>query len=157
MAVGALQKEVQRLEELELITSRRDGNRLYFRANESHPIYPELRGIVEKTSGLADQLSEAIKEMAGIELAFVFGSTARGEAKANSDIDFFAIGNVGLRKLTPKLRPVSESLGREINPYTISAKSFSEKASSGDAFIESVLNAPKLWVKGSDDELAAMA
>ncbi|MDQ8198186.1 nucleotidyltransferase domain-containing protein [Pelagicoccus enzymogenes] len=157
MAVGGLQKEVQRLEELELIASRRDGNRLYFRGNESHPIYPELRGIVEKTSGLSDLLMEAIEGLEGIQLAFVFGSTASGEAKANSDVDFFAIGSVGLRKLTPKLRPVSESLGREINPYTITTKGFSKKAASGDAFIQSVLNAPKLWIKGSDDELTAMA
>ncbi|MDQ8188481.1 nucleotidyltransferase domain-containing protein [Pelagicoccus sp. SDUM812002] len=156
MSVGALQKEVQRLEETELLVSRRDGNRLYFRANDSHPIFPELRGIVEKTSGLANSLSEATKEIDGINLAFVFGSTASGQAKASSDVDFFAIGSVGLRKLTPKLRPVSESIGREINPYTITAKGFAQKAASGDAFIQSILNAPKLWIKGSDDELAAM-
>ena len=126
---------MQRLEETELLISRRDGNRLYFRANESHPIYPELRGIVEKTSGLADLLSEAIEGIDGIQLAFVFGSTASGDAKASSDIDFFSIGSVGLRKLTPKLRSVSESLGREINPYTITVMSFSKKASSRDAFI----------------------
>lgn len=157
MAVGALQNEVQRLEEMELILSRRDGNRLYFRANESHPIYPDIRSIVEKTSGLTDLISEAIEGLDGIELAFIFGSIANGGAKATSDVDFFAIGSVGLRQLAPKLRPISESLGREINPYTISARGFSEKARSGDAFIISVLNAPKIWIKGSDDELAAMA
>lgn len=157
MAVGALQTEVQRLEEMELLISRRDGNRLYFRANESHPIYPDLRGIVEKTCGLTELLAKAIDEIEGIEMAFVFGSTASGKAKAASDVDFFVVGSVGLRKLAPKLRTVSESSGREINPYTITAKGFTEKAASGDAFIQSVLNAPKLWIKGSDDELAAMA
>lgn len=157
MAVGALQKEVQRLEEMELIMSRRDGNRLYYQANDSHPLYPEIRGIVEKTCGLQDQLSQAIMELEGVELAFIFGSTAGGDAKAASDVDFFVIGSIGLRKLTPKLRNVSQSLGREINPYTISAKSFSQKIGDGDAFIQSVLNSPKRWIKGSDDELKTMA
>lgn len=157
MAVGALQKEVQKLEEAELLVARRDGNRLYFRANVTNPIFPELSGIVSKSCGLSDRLAEAIKSIDGIKLAFVFGSIASGDAKASSDIDFFVIGSVGLRKLTPKLRPVSESLGREINPYSISEKGYTEKSKSGDTFIANVRHAPKIWIKGSEDELAAMA
>ena len=115
MAVGALQNEVQKLEELELISTRRDGNRLYYRANDHHPIYPELHGLAEKTSGIAERLKEALSNIEGIEFAFLYGSMAAGEERASSDLDLMVLGSAGLRKVAPKVSPVSETIGREIN------------------------------------------
>ncbi len=153
LSIGTLQAEVRKLSSAGLLTSRRDGNRLYYRANTAHPIFPELQGLALKTTGLREQLADALTGLPGVELAFVFGSQASGTAGAGSDVDLLVIGSVGLRALAPRLRPVTTNLGRELNPHVLSRETFIAKASVGDAFIANVLVAPKLWIIGGANEL----
>lgn len=156
LAVGTLQVEVQKLAAAELLLSRRDGNRIYYSANPAHPVFPELRGIALKTTGLREQLVAALAGLTGIRLAFVFGSVAAGNAGAASDVDLLVIGTMGLRSLAPRLRPVAGTIGREINPHVMEPETFAAKARSGDAFAASVLTSPKLWLIGGDDELGTL-
>lgn len=157
LAVGTLQTEVSKLRDAGLIEARRDGNRLYFFANQNNPVFAELRGITLKSTGLRDQLVEALSNLPGISLAFVFGSFASGSTAPGSDVDLLVIGSVGLRKLAPRLRPVADSLNREINPSVMTAASFEKKAHAQDAFVHNVLKSPKLWIFGNDDELGRLA
>ncbi|NBB81116.1 MAG: toxin-antitoxin system toxin subunit [Verrucomicrobia bacterium] len=157
LALGSIQREVANLRDAELILEERDGNRLYFKANTANPIFPELQGIALKTTGLRQQLAEALHGLDGVDLAFVYGSYAAGKAGSESDIDLFVIGSVGLRKLSPRLRPIADTMNREINPSVMSAASYTEKLKSGDAYIRNVTSGNKLWIVGSDDELTAMA
>jgi uncharacterized protein len=57
LSIGTLQAEVRKLSTAGLLTSRRDGNRLYYRANAAHPIFPELQGLALKTTGLREPLA----------------------------------------------------------------------------------------------------
>ncbi len=157
LAVGTLQAELAKLKEIELLSSRRDGNRLYFRANTAHYLYPELHGIALKTTGLREQLVDALEEIEGIQLAFVFGSLADDSASAESDVDLMLVGSVGLRALAPVLRPVSEKLGREINPMTLTLKSFNKKLKADDAFMNSVMAKRRIWIIGDALKLAELA
>lgn len=157
LAIGTIQREVANLRIAGLIDERRDGNRLYFKANNANPIFPELQGIALKMTGLRPLLADALHGLGGIELAFVYGSYADGTAGTESDIDLLIIGTVGLRKLSPRLRAVAETMNREINPSVMSIDSYQEKLNSGDAYIRNVTREPKLWIVGSDNELAAMA
>ena len=156
LTIGTIQQEVGRLKKADLLTSRRDGNRLYYRANTQHPIFPELQRIALKTTGLREQLVDALVDVPGIEMAFVFGSSAAGTTGAASDVDLLVVGAVGLRGLAPRLRPLASSLGREINPHVLSPETLSAKARSGDAFIANVLAAPKIWITGDADELGKL-
>lgn len=156
LALGTLQAEVRKLAAAELILARRDGNRLYYRANSAHPVFPELQGLALKTTGLREQLVAALAGLDGMRLAFVFGSQASGTAGAASDVDLLVVGSVGLRALAPRLRPVAEALGREINPHVLAPDTLSAKARSGDAFVTTVLAGPKLWIIGGADELGTM-
>ena len=157
LAVGTVQGEVARLRAGDLLLERRDGNRLYFRANRAHPLFPELRGIALKTTGLKEQLAAALDGLGGVELAFVFGSFAAGTATSESDIDLMVIGSTGLRQLAPRLRQVADTLGREINPHVVSSSGYADKQTGGDAFIERVQDAPKMWIIGTEDELKGLA
>ena len=106
--------------------------------------------------GGREQLVTALVGLAGVRLAFVFGSQAAGTAGAASDVDLLVVGSVGLRALAPRLRPVAEALGREINPHVLAPDTLSAKARSGDAFVTTVLAGPKLWITGDADELGTM-
>ena len=153
LSIGTLQAEVRKLSAAGLLISHRDGNRLYYQANTNHPIFPELQSLALKTTGLREQLATALTGLPDIELAFVFGSQASGTAGADSDVDLLVIGGVGLRLLAPRLRPVTSTLGREVNPHVLSRETFVAKARANDAFITNVLAAPKLWIIGGADEL----
>ena len=100
LSIGTLQSEVRKLATAGLLTPRRDGNRLYYRANTSHPVFPELQGLALKTTGLREQLVDALAGVPDIEFAFVFGSQASGKSGAGSDVDLLVVGSAGLR--TPR-------------------------------------------------------
>lgn len=156
LSPAALQKELTTLAAKGFVLTRRDGNRLYYRANIAHPLFPELHGLVLKTSGIAAELSRALAAVEGIDLALIFGSVAAGTATGRSDVDLLVIGSTGLRKITPALRGITETLGREINPVCFTRTEWVEKISKGDAFANRVSSEPKLWLKGGPDALAAM-
>ena len=153
--VATIRHDLQKLSQLGLVTSKRDGNRLYYAANRHHPIYPDIRNIVLKTSGLVEVLKPALSDN-NIQIAFVFGSIARQEARADSDVDLMVIGDLGLRRLIELLDGVPNQLGREINPHVMSQQKFAERLHNNESFIKRVMNSPKLFVTGTEHELAAM-
>lgn len=155
LGLGTVQGELEKLSSSDLVTSRRDGNRRYYRANSTHPLFPDLQQLVLKTSGLRDVLAKALHGIKGVELAFVFGSLASSGGKAASDVDLFIIGDVGLRAVASALRGVGEVLAREINPITMTAEEFRKRRTS-DSFVQDVLGKEKLFVKGTADELVRL-
>jgi predicted nucleotidyltransferase len=152
LALGTVQQEVRKLEAMELLVARRDGNRVYYGANTAHPLYGDIRNLVLKTSGVVEVLREALAGK-GIGAAFVFGSVARGEEGATSDVDLMVVADVGLREVSSWLSGVSERLGREVNPHVMDAGELRRRRESGDHFILRVLESQKLFVVGDEDEL----
>ena len=152
LALATIRQELKKLVQLDLVQARRDGNRLYYRANELHPLYGEIRNIVLKTSGLVEVLKKALNKES-ICMAFIFGSIPNGTAKAESDVDTFVIGNIGLREITRMLSGISEKIGREINPYVMTKEEFIKRKQSDEHFLISVLKSPKWFIVGNENEL----
>jgi predicted nucleotidyltransferase len=151
LSIGTVQKEIGHLKELDLVTSKRDGNRLYYSANRVHPLYKEICGLVEKTSGITERLKEALRSIKGIECAFIFGSYAKNEEKSHSDIDLIIVGEVGLRALSSIFKDLTEKIQRDINPHVFSKKSWFEKIEKKDHFIKIVLGEKKVYLIGDED------
>jgi DNA-binding transcriptional ArsR family regulator len=155
LADATVRQELKRLTRLGLVEPRRDGNRTYYHANTDHPLYPDIRNMVLKTSGLADFLREALTH-SGVRLAFVFGSLASSNGKAGSDLDLMVIGSISLRQLGKLLSGAATKLGRELNPHVLSPEEFAKRRKTREHFITTVLSEPRLFVIGSEDELKAM-
>jgi predicted nucleotidyltransferase len=153
LSIGTIQQELKKLVRLDLIKKRKDGNRLYYEANREHPIYPDIRNLVLKTVGLADFFREALKANPNIKLAFVFGSIARHDEKEKSDVDLMIIGDIGMRQLTGLLSGVSGQIGREINPHILRIKEFLKRKNAEDHFLTQVLESPKIFIIGKENEL----
>ncbi|MBW2040356.1 MAG: nucleotidyltransferase domain-containing protein [Deltaproteobacteria bacterium] len=152
---STIRQELRKLVGLDLVRSRRDSNRVYYRAQTENPLYPEIRNLVLKTSGLADVLKSALRDKR-IRAAFVFGSIARGEEKAGSDVDVLVIGELGLRDLSGLLSGIEEKIGREVNPHVLQEDEFRKRAGEKEHFVTSVMASPKIFIIGSQDELEAM-
>ena len=152
---STLRQELKKLVRLDLVKGRRDSNRIYYRANRDSPLFPEIRNLVIKTTGIVQVLREAIGDQR-VDLAFVFGSIAGGEENADSDVDLLVIGDIGFRGLSELLSGCSEEIGREINPYVMTKDEYRERVASSEHFISHVLKSSKFFVVGTDHDLKAM-
>lgn len=155
LSFRAVHQELKHLKNLDLIKERRSSNRVYCRANDEHPLFNDIRNIVLKTSGLVDVLRGCL-DHEEVKVAFVFGSVARKEEGAGSDVDLMVIGDVSLRKVSEWLMGSSEKIGREINPHTLSLEEYRERKQQNEHFVSGVLDSPKLFIIGDEDELAAL-
>lgn len=156
---GAAQRELARLEESGLIVAWRIGHQKHYRANAASPLFSELRNIVLKTVGLAEPLRDALKPVASaIRAAFVYGSVAKVTDQAGSDIDLMVVSDsLTYGEVFGVLERASRTLGRPVNPTVYSRAEFSKRARDGNAFLVRVLEQPKLWVIGSEDDLPVAA
>jgi len=154
-SVGSIQNELKKLRKLDLIAVRRDGNRLYYRANPEHPLFSILHDLVMKTNGLAEILKKRLQDLS-IKAAFVYGSIADGKEKGNSDIDLFIIGALNLRVAAAKLAGITSEIGREVNPFIISEDEFRARLAKKDHFVSRVMESVKIYIVGGEHELAAM-
>jgi predicted nucleotidyltransferase len=153
-----LQRDLERLQRSGLIACRTHGNRRYYRAIPAHPAFAELRAVVMKTWGIGNELSAALAGLgAAVTLAFVYGSLARGDDVADSDVDVLVVGSATRRAVAAALADASRSLGRELNPVIIAPTDFSRRRREGDHFVTSVLAGPRIWLVGDEDSLAALA
>ncbi len=67
------------------------------------------------------------------------------------------IGTVGLAAATRLLSKASRRIGRQVRPHILDEKAFLEKKTNGDPFIARVLEGPRLFIVGAEEDLEAIA
>ncbi len=155
---SSLQRELASLAEAGILCRVADGNRVYYQANPSHPLLPELQSLFAKTVGLADQVREALEPFwAEVDLAFIFGSVARGERTAQSDVDVLLVGSVGMADLALPLRELERALQIPVNVTHFTQAEFRDKLARNNHFLRTILRGRKIFLKGSEHELADTA
>ncbi|RFO97759.1 transcriptional regulator [Rhodoferax lacus] len=149
---GAVQRELASLVEAGLVSVRKQGNQRHYQAEASAPVFGELRGLVLKTMGLADVLRAALTPIAGqIAQAFVFGSMAKQQDTAQSDVDVLIVSaNLGYAEVFGALENASTTLGRKINPTLYTPDDFARRVAQDSAFISRVMQQPKIWLIGQE-------
>ena len=153
LPAGTITRELTKLAEVGLLKRTKRGNQQVYSADTSGPIFTELASILRKTSGLADVLLQALAPAAPkLRLAFVFGSVARGQETAGSDVDVMLIGDLGFREAVGLLHPCQATLGREVNPKLFSTREFTGKAAT-EPFLIDVLAKPKIFLIGTAHDL----
>lgn len=154
---GAVQRELARLSGSGLLSVEKVGNQKRYRANPDCPIHDELVAIVRKTFGLAVPLREALAPLADrLELAFVYGSVAKGLDTVASDIDLMIVSEtLGYADVMAVLHPVIEGLGRVVHPTIYKRSELAGRMAEGNAFVAKVLAQPKLWIVGGEHDLPA--
>ena len=151
---GTLHRELSKLAKANVLLRQLSGNQVYYQANRNCPIYPELTSILKKTSGLVDVLFDFLAPLAEkIEVAFVFGSVAKGTENLGSDIDVLVIGDIDFTEIVTALYPAQISLGREINPKIYSRELWKTSLQKQEPFIQEILNHPKLFIMGAENDL----
>ena len=153
---GAVQRELAKLTSAGIISLRRVGNQTHYQANPASPVYEELRTLILKTSGLVDVLRSALAPRAGeISAAFVFGSVAKRVDTASSDIDVLIVSDtLSYAELFTLLETATQRLARAVNPTLYSNDEMTARVSKQNAFMRKVVAQPKLWIIGSERDIA---
>ena len=152
---GAVQRELARLAQSQLVTVARVGTQKHYQANPQSPLFAELCAIVQKTVGLVEPLREAFAPLAQhIAAAFVFGSVAKRSDSATSDIDVLVLsGSVDYADVFAALQSAEAKLGRTVNPTVYTPEDWRKKRKNGNAFVVKVTAQPKLFVIGTEEAL----
>ena len=152
-----LSRELTRLQRLGLLICTPEGKQKYYQANQQNPVFPELRSLLLKTSGLADVLKAALEPLEDkIRFAFVYGSMAAGTMNGQSDVDVMIIGSCTLKEVTLAVYEAQQQVGREINTTVYPEQEFLEKIRDRHHFIQTVLDGPKIFLAGGKDEFRRM-
>jgi len=152
---GVVQRELKRLAESGLVTAEMRGNQRHFQANPQSPIFQEMVQIVQKTFGLAQPIREALAFFEDdINCVFIFGSVAKKQDKAASDIDLFVISDkLSYANLLNQLVATEAQLGRSINTTIYTPLDLRQRLQDGNAFLTRVFEQPKLWIIGSETDI----
>ncbi len=153
---GAVHREVSRLAQAGWVVVSRSGNQKHYQANRSCPAFPELYGLVMKTVAVVEPLRQALSRRSkDIRAAFVYGSIAKRTDKAGSDVDLMVISDrLRYPDLLEILEPVEAVLARPISPTVMSAAEWRRKRATEDSFAARISSQPRVFVIGSDDDLA---
>lgn len=152
---GAVQRELAGLSEAGLLSVRKQGNQKHYQANASAPVFAELRGLVLKTMGVADVLRTALARLAAqIDAAFIYGSVARQQDTAQSDVDVLIVSStLGCGEVFGALEAATVSLGRKVNPTLYTPEDIAKRIQQDSAFVTRVLQQPTVWLIGTQEQL----
>jgi predicted nucleotidyltransferase len=155
---SSLQRDVNSLVRVGIFEKRVDGRRIFVKPNEESPIFPEIRGLIEKTSGIVPMLRDAANGLKKkVRWGFIYGSVARGEEGAGSDVDLMLIGDASTLELAPILRRIEKTVARPINPTIFTEDDFLRNFAQKNHFLLTVMRRKKIMLKGTEDELEAFA
>ena len=158
LSSASLQRELHRLVDLGALEREEgDDHRVRFAQREAHDAWRAWTLLLRSLAAPADVLREALIDARGVEGAFVYGSTVRGDARPGSDVDVFLI----VREREPsrarrrQLSEVEFLLGRPLDVVEYSAGMAQQGARTGNPFLRRILAEPKTWIYGGPESLGA--
>ncbi len=102
-------------------------------------------------------LRQAFAGADGILVAFIFGSLAKGDYRAESDVDVMVIGPIAGIDISRRTSRLMDShVGREINCVHYTPDEFRARLRARNHFVMRVLEGPKLYLVGNEEELGRL-
>lgn len=150
---ASAQRELKKLLDAGILTRRESGKVLLYQPNTDSPVYAELRSIIGKTHGVAQTIGNALRPFAsGIRQAFLYGSVARGEDHARSDIDLLIVADaLGSADLYPVILQAEQSLGRKVSMTIYRPDEYERRLKTRNHFLSKVMAGPRIDLMGSGD------
>jgi len=142
---GNLAKKLRELEMEGILKSRERGRERYYSLDNSFPLLKEYKQIILKTIGLEKILKDLLRNIIGLEEAYLFGSYADNSMDSSSDIDLLVIGEHDTVKLRKEISKVQKTIDREINLISMSRAEYSKRKKT-ESFIRSLQQSKKIRI-----------
>lgn len=134
---------------------QQDGLPRYYASTD--PTLAPLVTLMQQDSALVRRLREFFSQVDGVEVALIFGSMARGDAGAASDLDLLVLGNLSELRINAALKPLARALGRPIHATVCTVANFQDQMRSGESFAQGVAQGPRVSLVGDFDAAIVQA
>lgn len=152
---ASLQRDLARLVELGVLVRHEKSSSVSFSLNHGSRVWWSLLQLIRELSDPALVLREAIRNVAGVDAAFIFGSTAKGTSVKDSDIDLFVVAdNLNRSAFYRNIAEAGQVMGKAINTIEYSKVQLAHRLAAKTRFVREVLQGQKLWVGGDPDQIA---
>ena len=158
LSMSSVHRELARLEKRGLVERIEDRSRVLYRTAEAHPGWKALRQLIRNFADPTEVVEEALAGVNGIEAAFIFGSFARGDARDDSDVDVFVLGDQAMQtRLGREAAEASLLLGRPVEIRAYTREKLERQIRAGNAVVRRILEGPKRWMVGDEQRLGILA
>ena len=123
-STNSVRVELNRLTEAGILESEAVGNVINYKAKQSHPLFPEIRSIVSKMTGLDSIIEWVIQRLGDVENAYLIGEYARG--KDSGVIDVILVGKVDKAYLTELIEKAEDLVQRKVRYLVMSQVEFDQ-------------------------------
>lgn len=155
---ASLQRDLARLVELGVLVRQETGSSVSFSLNQGSRVWWSLLQLIRELSDPALILREAIRDVDGVDAAFIFGSAAKGTSVKESDIDLFVVtDNLNRSAFYRNIAEAGQVMGKEINTIEYSREQLAHRLAAKTRFVREVLRGQKLWVGGDPERLATFS
>ncbi|MDP2416162.1 MAG: nucleotidyltransferase domain-containing protein [Hydrogenophaga sp.] len=145
---GGVAKLLKRWVASGLVTRRQQDGLPRYHASADPALAP-LVALMQQDSALVSTLKDALAPVPGVAVALVFGSVARGEAGADSDVDVLVLGSASELKVNAALKPAGRMLGRAVHATASTIEAFMEQVRAGEGFAQDIVQGPRIALLGS--------
>lgn len=145
---GGVAKLLKRWVASGLVTRRQQDGLPRYHASADPALAP-LVALMQQDSALVSTLKDSLAPVPGVAVALVFGSVARGEAGADSDVDVLVLGSASELKVNAALKPAGRTLGRAVHATASTIEAFMEQVRAGEGFAQDIVQGPRIALLGS--------
>jgi len=124
VSTNAVREELNQLTKTNLLKSEKNGRSVYYKANQDHPLFPELKSMVSKVIGLDQVIDGIVTRLGDLEAAYLLGDYAEG--KDTGIIDLLLVGNVNQYHLNDLSKKTERYINRKVRSLVLSEEEFSE-------------------------------
>ena len=124
VSTNSVREELNQLTKMKLLTSKKSGRQVFYKANQKHPLFPELKSMVSKVMGIDQVVDGIVTRLGDIERAFLLDDYAEG--KDSGIIDLVLVGNIDQYHLNDLSRKTERYIKRKIRTLVLSSDEFKE-------------------------------
>ncbi len=150
---AGIKRELDKLVKIGLLAKEKRGVQKYYFANKNSPIFSEMKGLIFKTTGAQGAMKTSLSRLKGVQVAFIYGSYAKGAEKEESNINLMVIGQANITELNDMVMGLEEKLKRDIDYLVFDEQEYRKRKESKDPFIRELLKGKKIFLVGKEDDL----
>ena len=115
---GHVRAELQQLTRAGLLSSSKEGRQVLYRAEQAHPLFPELQSMVRKSLGMDRILDSIVERLGKLEAAYLTGDYAEG--RDTGIIDLVLVGDIDRQNLDDLVAKTERFINRKIRTLVLS-------------------------------------
>ena len=124
VSTNSVREELNQLTKTELLSSQKSGRQVFYKANQKHPLFPDLKSMVGKVMGIDQVIDGIVSRLGDLERAYLLDDYAEG--KDTGIIDLLLVGDIDQYHLNDLSRKTERYIDRKIRSLVLSRDEFKE-------------------------------